>query len=183
MGTINSDGDLVIVNAVSIFYNYQFKPNTQYTISATWKSSNTTGNVRLQFIYTDDSFSDLIIGGNSLEYKYSKITSKANKTIKNIRLYYGSSGSLIIKNAEIMLNEGTIALPYEPYKPSVDERLESVEEAKTLLLYPGAGAHNAIYRGKYLGTAVTDEQYAAIAAGTFDDLYIGDYWKINGVNW
>ena len=48
---------------------------------------------------------------------------------------------------------------------------------------PGAGAHNAIYRGKDLGTAVTDEQYAAIQSGSFDDLYIGDYWVINDVNW
>ena len=47
----------------------------------------------------------------------------------------------------------------------------------------GAGAHNAIYRGKNLGSAVTAEQYAAIQAGTFDDLYIGDYWTINGVNY
>ena len=47
----------------------------------------------------------------------------------------------------------------------------------------GAGAHNSIYRGKYLGNAVTQEQYAAISAGTFDDLYIGDYWTIGGVNY
>ena len=46
-----------------------------------------------------------------------------------------------------------------------------------------AGAHNAIYRGKYLGSSVTAAQYAAIAAGTFDDLYIGDYWTIGGVNY
>ncbi len=50
-------------------------------------------------------------------------------------------------------------------------------------LLPNAGSHNAIYRGKNLGTSVTAEQYAAIAAGTFDDLYIGDYWVINGVTW
>lgn len=49
--------------------------------------------------------------------------------------------------------------------------------------YPGAGSHNAIYRGKNLGTSVTEAQYAAISAGTFDDLYIGDYWVINGVTW
>ena len=47
----------------------------------------------------------------------------------------------------------------------------------------GAGAHNAIYRGKYLGSAVTSAQYAAISAGTFDDLYIGDYWTIGGINY
>ena len=47
----------------------------------------------------------------------------------------------------------------------------------------GAGAHNSIYRGKYLGDSVTAEQYAAIGNGTFDDLYIGDYWTIGGINY
>lgn len=47
----------------------------------------------------------------------------------------------------------------------------------------GAGPHNATYRGKALGSAVTAEQWAAIAAGTFADLYIGDYWTIGGINY
>lgn len=51
------------------------------------------------------------------------------------------------------------------------------------LLFSNAGAHNAIYRGKSLGSTVTTAQYAAIKAGTFDDLYIGDYWTIVGVNY
>ena len=52
-----------------------------------------------------------------------------------------------------------------------------------IMTAPNDGAHNAIYRGKYLGTSVTEAQYAAISAGTFDDLYIGDYWTIGGVNY
>lgn len=47
----------------------------------------------------------------------------------------------------------------------------------------GAGAHNSIYRGKNLGSAVTAAQWAAIKAGTFDDMYIGDYWAIGGVTY
>jgi hypothetical protein len=50
------------------------------------------------------------------------------------------------------------------------------------LIYNGA-AHNTIYRGKNLGSAVTAAQYAAISAGTFEELYIGDYWTIGGVNY
>ena len=46
-----------------------------------------------------------------------------------------------------------------------------------------AGFHNSIYRGKSLGTSVTAEQYARIADGTFKDMYIGDYWTINGVQY
>ena len=42
-----------------------------------------------------------------------------------------------------------------------------------------AGAHNSIYRGKSLGTSVTTKQYTDISNGTFEDMYIGDYWTIN----
>jgi hypothetical protein len=52
-----------------------------------------------------------------------------------------------------------------------------------IMVFPNAGSHNSIYRGKYLGDEVTADQYIAIAAGTFDDMYIGDYWTINRVNW
>lgn len=47
----------------------------------------------------------------------------------------------------------------------------------------GAGAHNAVYRGINLGDDVADPQWAAISAGTFDDMYIGDYWVIGGVTY
>ena len=65
---------------------------------------------------------------------------------------------------------------------------ESINEgAQSILLSAplssGAAAHNTIYRGKYLGSAVTDEQYARIQDGTFHDLFIGDYWTIDGINW
>ena len=42
----------------------------------------------------------------------------------------------------------------------------------------GAGLHNSIFRGKNLGTSVTSEQWAQIQAGTFKDMYIGDYWVV-----
>lgn len=40
-----------------------------------------------------------------------------------------------------------------------------------------------IFRGKNLGTALTVEQKAAIQNGSFDDMWLGDYWIINGVTW
>ena len=51
------------------------------------------------------------------------------------------------------------------------------------VLADGAAVHNCIYRGKNLGTSVTAEQYTAISSGKFTDLYIGDYWVINGVTY
>lgn len=61
--------------------------------------------------------------------------------------------------------------------------VEGTEAKIAPLLFNNAGAHNAICRGKSLDSTVTTAQYAAIKAGTFDDLYIGDYWTIGGVNY
>ena len=43
--------------------------------------------------------------------------------------------------------------------------------------------HRTVFRGKNLGTSFTGAQKAAIVAGTFDDLWLGDYWVIGGVTW
>ena len=61
--------------------------------------------------------------------------------------------------------------------------VEDTEAKIAPLLFNNAGAHNAIYRGKSLGSSVTTTQYSVISAGTFDDMYIGDYWTIGGVNY
>jgi len=44
-------------------------------------------------------------------------------------------------------------------------------------------SHASVFRGKYLGSSFTSAQKAAIADGSFDDLFVGDYWTIGGVNW
>ena len=46
-----------------------------------------------------------------------------------------------------------------------------------------AATHNMVYRGKALGGSVTSEQWAAIKAGTFKDMYLGDYWSIGGMDY
>lgn len=46
---------------------------------------------------------------------------------------------------------------------------------------PNAGAHNAIFRGHSIGTEFTSDQSAAITGGTFEDMYIGDYWTIDDI--
>lgn len=45
------------------------------------------------------------------------------------------------------------------------------------------GLRNANPRMKYLGDHLTSEQAAALASGTFKDMFVGDYWTINGINW
>ena len=90
------------------------------------------------------------------------------------------------------LNAGTESMLRTTYDPQgkntdvfayTDEKSAAILKKVEQLTSANAGAHNAIYRGKYLGESATAAQYAAISAGTFDDLYIGDYWTIGGVNY
>lgn len=52
-----------------------------------------------------------------------------------------------------------------------------------LSIEDNAATHNMVYRGKALGGSVTSEQWAAIKAGTFKDLFLGDYWSIGGMDY
>ena len=91
-------------------------------------------------------------------------------------------------DAECILN-GFIMLATSANKGLMSKAFAALlEDPDKIIFYANtvtgtAGFHNSIYRGKYLGDHVTDEQWAAISAGTFDDMFIGDYWTINSVNW
>ena len=39
--------------------------------------------------------------------------------------------------------------------------------------------HKMFYRGRNLGSEITEAQYAAISSGTFDNLWVGDYWYLD----
>lgn len=85
-----------------------------------------------------------------------------------------------IKAMQDVLGDTSIAGLVTPTLTALAKYLQGVGEAAKLSF---AGFHNCLYRGKYLGNQLTAAQSAAIRAGTFDDMYIGDYWTINGVNW
>lgn len=98
------------------------------------------------------------------------------------------------KDAEVSVMTGATAtadgksgLVPQPKKADVDKLLSAagiyVVPTFEKMGFSGAGFHNSIYRGKYLGDHVTDEQWAAIVSGDFDGLYIGDYWIIDGVTY
>ena len=59
----------------------------------------------------------------------------------------------------------------------------SIKINKNTLEYPNAGYHNSIYRGISLGSTITDAQFNEIDAGTFSNMFIGDYWIIDNVQW
>ena len=74
-----------------------------------------------------------------------------------------------------------VYLYYELDTP-VEMRIDG-NEVLSVLSYNNSGTHNSIYRGKFLGSSLTDTQKTAIKNGTFEDLWVGDYWVIDGVTW
>lgn len=61
----------------------------------------------------------------------------------------------------------------------------SVSDAVFAMLDPviSVETRRNLWRGKKLGSAVTAAQYAQISAGTFQDMFLGDYWEIGGRIW
>jgi len=90
--------------------------------------------------------------------------------IKNVYVYDLSGRELVDRG---VLSEGF-------------NRLIDWMKSKLTLESLGANSiafHNAYPRCKYLGTTITGAQNTAIKNRTYDDLFIGDYWTINGINW
>lgn len=89
----------------------QFKANTQYTISAMAYGSASGNSGVIGFNYTDNTSETKGIN-QTTPYLYT-ITSSAGKTIKNIKITYGSQNTTYIK--DLQLEEGTKANSYTPY--------------------------------------------------------------------
>ena len=87
---------------------------------------------------------------------------------------FNSDDSVLITGA----TSGLRRMPVSAFQDNV-----SVKAADLLAIMetcPPAISHRMIYRGKNLGTSFTTEQSQAVQNGTFTDMYIGDYWVING---
>lgn len=61
--------------------------------------------------------------------------------------------------------------------------VKNLTSGLSTLTSTGAYAHNSVARGACLGSSLTDEQSTNIRNGSFNGLYLLDYWTINSVNW
>lgn len=88
-----------------------------------------------------------------------------------------------VKKELATINKILGSADFSTLAPTITEGLRILQELGEAAKISASGFHNGIYRGKNLGSSVTDAQWAAIKAGTFSDMYIGDYWTVNGVMW
>lgn len=63
------------------------------------------------------------------------------------------------------------------------KKIDVKDAAREFAGLVSAAQHRIVWGGRNLGSTVTDAQKAAIKNGTFDNLYIGDYWVINNITW
>lgn len=71
-------------------------------------------------------------------------------------------------------NADNVTITTDPTTVYITEK--DLNELKEVVVAPNAGAHNAIYRGKDITELFYDGTLSKqIAAGTFDDIFIGDY--------
>ena len=93
---------------------------------------------------------------------------------------YPSTGSFSADDSVLITGatSGLRRMPVSKFQDNV-----SVKAADLMAIMetcPPAISHRMIYRGKNLGTSFTTEQSQAVQNGTFTDMYVGDYWVING---
>ena len=131
----------------------------------------------------------LVVEINSVTYKITASTLAAMLQAIGSPLPVANGGTGITANPSLLTNlaSGTAVnvLQASP-RPGVTGILPLVNGGlgKDFSAAGGnAGFHNSIFRGKNLGTSYTAAQSSQVTAGTFDDLFVGDYWVINGVNW
>ena len=128
-------------------------------VSFTWLiSSNVTQNVgKLAFAIT---FECLQPDG---KITYSWHTG-VNEDMKIISTMVNDAGA-VYENIDIL----------EQWKQQLFSTSKKAMNFIQNIFFNSAAAHNATYRGKKLGNALTSEMLAGIRDGSFSDLYVGDY--------
>ena len=157
----------------------------------------TDGDETLLFIMQDDRGVEIPSHTENSDFVIELFGVMAISNVANIKVTVDPSAVASVK----MVNEKVAQVNTKIDKAKEDLQKETQETYLPLsggtltgpLVMPGGGetvsimdnaaTHNMIYRGKNLGSSLTAEQAAAIKAGTFKDIYLGDYWQIGGVDY
>lgn len=160
-GTATANMSFIITG----LYGY-LKTGYEYILSGSEASD------KLFLFITDNYYSNTYVTDSAGPVKFIvKDTTRFSNYNLYLRIIAGNTYSNVI--VKPMIRYPGTSPKFAPY---VVNKLFT--EFNEMLLLGGAGVHNSMYRGKFLGNAVTDAQYAAIADGSFNGMWIGDYWTI-----
>ena len=192
-------GDILTVDRSTLYEIASVNSNTSITLATAMASGVSNGGYFIIRNFAGTLEADLAADVARLNAYYQSWIDNRLPTIENERLqtsfsfsYKGTwAANVAYKTLDIVLYN---SVPYvcvlahtstssitpananywATYAPSVPSGID-------VFNFNCDGLHNSIYRGKNLGIGVTDAQYAAIANGTFNDLWIGDYWDVQNL--
>lgn len=75
---------------------------------------------------------------------------------------------------------GTRAINFENLLKAIDQKIGAAHIYGDNIPYQ---VRKTIWGGRNFGSTVTQAQWNAIKNGTFENLFVGDYWRINDKNW
>ena len=173
---ITDEDDRITVADSSIFQTDPNNPITRLTLGF---DTATTETVEVTEYYPDNSIHIIRKPDGSPSYSWAAGTKVArvftSYDLSEIHQYLEELNNNIIDLTEQNTEFNTAILGFTEQieteiNPIID-LLSIIEQKKQ------------IYRGTYLGEYITEPQNMAIKAGTFDGLYIGDYWRLNNINY
>ncbi|MBR1901014.1 MAG: hypothetical protein IJ820_08155, partial [Lachnospiraceae bacterium] len=126
--------------------------------------------------YTHDAASQ-VDAAELLLLKGSEVSSSNDPTEPAYNTGTIDEGATVVDMPLYRIDLAGASVEFTLVAPRIDVNLFEI------LIPDGAASHNAVYRGKFLGSEVTEEQFEEISSGRFHDLFIGDYWTINGFTW
>lgn len=140
--------------------------------------------------------------GTVTQYPIAYVRRKAGATsvtASDIEYVVGSSacplvtGLLEVISNEVVLAQwrgefdewfGTIrSLLYTTDEAAILAEILSLKQYHPYWTYAPLAVRRSTFRGKNLGSSVTASQLSYIQQGLFTDMWLGDYWDINGVKW
>lgn len=119
-----------------------------------------------------------LVTGTVSQIDFSTVKAQFDSWFEDVKGTLDSDAAGNLKNQIDAANE-----KIDTNTNNIATNTSAINTLNNVLTGRNAGFHNSIYRGKNLGTSVTTDQWNAIYDGTFDDLYIGDYWTIGGIDW
>lgn len=140
--------------------------------------------VELQIIYgtSSGSSNSITTGSSHNPMKLSDLPSDTSWLYLRIVVMSGTVCSNTI--AKIMIRDAKYA-DDPTYYPYSEDEIEFQERTRGVTVGVNAGlgnaaTHNALYRGKDITSYFTDGTlFTRISSGTFEDLYIGDYFTVS----
>lgn len=164
---INAEDDRLIVADSSIFQTDPYNLITRLTLGFDSATTETVEVIR----YGLDNDINIIRGSDGKpSYSWAVGTKVARVfTARDVNEYIEYFNYLDRERSKLQRNLGNLI-------DTVNDTINPI-----INLQKSWSGRKDLFRGNNLGSAITTAQANAIHSGTFNDLYLGDYWVINDV--